>query len=123
MQYEWIFTLIGTAGLLVIVLMIVVYFVIAGLLLGAALGFVGGKNRDLGSTFITAVLMALVSPLPCINCILGLYFIKTRHNTSWFNAAIAWILTFIIALVIVILILMFAFSTVWLAILSGLPFP
>ncbi len=123
MQFDWIFALIGTAGLLLVVLMIVVYFVIAGLLLGVALGFIGGKNRDLGSTFFTAILMALVSPLPCINCILGLYFIKSRHNTGWGGAAIAWILTFIIALVIVILILMFAFSTIWLAILSGLPFP
>jgi hypothetical protein len=108
---------------MVLLLLIVIYFVIAGLLLGIALGFVGGKKRELSSTFITALLIALVSPLPCLNCILGLYFIKSRHSVGWGGAAIAWILTFIIAIIVVVAVVLLLFPAVWLAIWAALPFP
>ncbi|MGY5854675.1 MAG: hypothetical protein RTU92_13990 [Candidatus Thorarchaeota archaeon] len=121
MQFDWIFVLLGSIGAMLVVL-VLVYFVIAGLLLGVALGFVGGKNRNLGSTFITALLIAVVSPIPCLNCILGLYFIKSRHNIGWGGAAIAWVLTFIIAIIVVVLVMMVAFAGIWAAIIASIPF-
>ncbi len=114
MQFEWILTLI-TSYAMVLALMVIVTLVIYGLLLGVALGFVGGKHKELGSTFVTALLVALVSWIPCLGCILGLYFIKSRHEIGWGSALIAWILMFIIAIVVIIVILMIAFPAIWLA--------
>jgi hypothetical protein len=114
MQFEWILTLI-TSYAMVLALMVIVTLVIYGLLLGVALGFVGGKHKELGSTFVTALLVALVSWIPCLGCILSLYFIKSRHEIGWGSALIAWILMFIIAIVVIIVILMIAFPAIWLA--------
>lgn len=114
MQFEWILSLF-TSYAMVLLLLVIVTLVIYGLLLGVALGFVGGKHRELGSTFGTAFLIALVSWIPCLGCILGLYFIKSRHGVGWGSALIAWILMFVIAIVVVILILLVAFPAVWLA--------
>jgi hypothetical protein len=122
LQFDWIFAVLG-AAVLAILLIVVIYFIIAGLLLGVALGFVGGKHRDLSSTFVTALLIAIVSPIPCLNCILGLYFIKSRHSIGWGEAALAWILTFVIAVAIALAILLLAFPAIWLAIIGAIPFP
>ena len=107
---------------LVIGLIIVISIVIQGIFLGIGLGFVNGSNRELGSTFVTALMMGLVSWIPCLNCILGAYFIKTRHSVGWGGAFAAWILGGIIMIIVVLAIVLMFFGGL-VALLGGfIPF-
>ena len=121
MQWEPFIAALGVIGL-VLVLVFVVFLLINAVFLGIALGFVNGKNRDLGTTFVTSLLNALVSVIPCIGCILALYFIKTRHDLGWGGAIAAYILTFVIAIVVIIAILFLAFPAAWAVLWGLLPF-
>ncbi|MDF1538309.1 MAG: hypothetical protein P1Q69_05355 [Candidatus Thorarchaeota archaeon] len=125
MQLEWLIAIIGIFGLIVII-GFVVAFVITGLLLGVALGPVNGENRNLGSTFVTAFIVALtylVLLIPvlgiflfCIVIILQWYVIKSRHELGWGGAIVAWIIT-IILIAIVLVVLLFVFGIGLLALL------
>lgn len=95
---------------IIIILVFLVAIVINALFLGLALGFVHGENRELGTTFVTALLCAIVLPIPCLGCILDWYFIKSRHELGWGGAIAAWILTFIIEVIVLFAIVFFAFS-------------
>ncbi|TFG10294.1 hypothetical protein EU538_02350 [Candidatus Thorarchaeota archaeon] len=119
----WMDLLFSGSGLLLILLIIVVLFVINGIFLGIALGFVNGRNRDLGDTFVTSLLIACVSWIPCLGCILSLYFIKSRHSTGWGGAIIAYILTGIIALLVILAITLLVFPGLFALIWSLIPIP
>jgi hypothetical protein len=99
MQFDIIALLAGMATL--IILVIVVFLIVYGLFLGIALGFVNGENRELGSTFITALVIALLGWIPILGCIISWYMIKTRHEVGWGGAIIAWLLTAIIAAIVI----------------------
>jgi len=101
MQLEWLFAMFTAEVIMLLLLFIVIYFVIQGVFLGIGLGFVNGKNRNIGSTMVTALLMALVIWIPCLGCILAWYFIKSRHDVGWIDALIAWILGAIVAILVV----------------------
>lgn len=117
----WTFGLALADLLLLALIVIVVFFVVQGFFLGIGLGFVKGKNREIGSTFFTSLLMALVIWIPCIGCFIAWYFIKSRHNVGWIDALIAWILGGIVAIVVVIaIIFMLGFSAIFAAILGAL---
>jgi len=104
-------------------LIMLVGIVIQAIFLGIGLGFVNGENRELGSTFVTALLMGLVSVIPCLGCIISWYLIKSRHNTSWGGALVAWLLGGIIMAVVLVVIILAFFGGI-LALFSGyLPFP
>ena len=105
MQIDFVAILAGLA--FTIIILIVLVFVIQGIALGFALGAVNGKNRELGSTFVTALFSALVIWIPILGCILSWYFIKNRHDVGWGGAIVAWLLSGFIAVIIVIA-LMFA---------------
>jgi len=105
MQLEWIIALIAGFATLVIVV-IVVFLIIYGLFLGIALGFVNGENRELGSTFVTALGIALLGWIPILGCIISWYLIKSRHEVGWGGAIIAWLLTAIIAIIVIFAITM-----------------
>ena len=81
-----------------------------------SLGFVNGSNRELGSTFVTALLMGLVGWIPCIGCFISWYFIKSRHDVGWGGALAAWILGAIIMAIVVFAILMIFFGAIFAAI-------
>ncbi|MFW9847833.1 MAG: hypothetical protein ACFFF4_01770 [Candidatus Thorarchaeota archaeon] len=101
MQFEFILASLGT----IFILMIIIGLIINALFLGIALGFVNGENRELGSTFVTALGMGLLGWIPVLGCIISWYLIKTRHEVGWGGAIVAWLLTFIIeAIVLAILI-------------------
>ena len=121
MQIGWLIGLFTAEVLLLILIFIIIYFVIQGFFLGIGLGFVHGKNRNIGSTMVTALLMALVIWIPCIGCILAWYFIKSRHDVGWLDALIAWILGAVVAVLVLIAIAMtFGLSGVLFGLLSGL---
>ncbi len=105
----------------IIILVVVVFLVIYGLFLGVALGFVNGENREIGSTFVTALGIALLGWIPILGCIISWYLIKTRHEVGWGGAIVAWLLTAIIAF-IVIMALMFVFGLTLFA-LPVYPYP
>ena len=106
MQYEWIFLLLANPVTLLIfvAVFLVVGILINALFLGIALGFVHGENREFGSTFVTALLMTIVSVIPVLGCILSWYLIKTRHEVGWGGAIAAWLLTFIIEAIAIVVI-------------------
>jgi hypothetical protein len=116
----WLFGLGISELLLIVLLLIFVQFIIQGFFLGIGLGFVNGQNRDIGSTFVTALLMALVGWIPCLGCFIAWYFIKSRHNVGWGSALLAWILGALISALVIIAIMVFAFAGIWAAILGGL---
>ncbi len=97
-----------TGYLLLIVIAVVVMIIVDAIFLGVALGFVNGQNRELGTTFVTALGMALVSWIPVLGCIIAWYLIKTRHGVGWGGAIVAWLLCGIIAGIVVVVI-MFVF--------------
>ncbi|MHA1902769.1 MAG: hypothetical protein ACXADL_04405 [Candidatus Thorarchaeota archaeon] len=103
---------------LIIILMIVVFIVVNALFLGIALGFVNGENRDFGTTFGTALGSALLGWIPCLGCIIAWWLIKTRHELGWGGAIIAWILTGIIAAIVIVAL----FFTVLAGFFVALPF-
>ncbi len=105
MQFELLFASLG----LILILVLIVGIIINALFLGIALGFVNGENRELGTTFVTALLSAIVMVIPCLGCILAWYFIKTRHELGWGGAIAAWILTFIIEAIELFVIVFIAF--------------
>jgi len=65
----------GFVGL--IVLVFIIGLIIYAIFLGIALGFANGENREIGSTFVTGLLMAIVGVIPFIGRTLQRYFIKT----------------------------------------------
>jgi len=89
--------------------------------------FCDGSNREIGTTFVTALLMSLVIWIPCLGCFIAWYFIKSRHNVGWGGALIAWILGGIIQILVMILLLIFVFGSIFAAIMAGLlpmfPYP
>ncbi len=118
---QWMDLLLSSSGIIIIVLVIVILFVINGVFLGIALGFVNGRNRALGDTFVTAILIACVSWIPCLGCILSLYFIKSRHSTGWGGAIIAYILTGIIAFIVIFAVLLLFFPGMYALLWSFIP--
>ena len=110
---------------LIIGLIIVVMLVVQAVFLGVGLGFVNGSNREIGSTFVTALLMSLVGWIPCLGCFISWYFIKSRHNVGWGGALAAWILGAIIMFIVILAIILVFFGS-FLALIMGfipIPFP
>ncbi|MHA1138175.1 MAG: hypothetical protein ACTSSE_16980 [Candidatus Thorarchaeota archaeon] len=110
---------------LIIGLIIIIMLVVQAVFLGIGLGFVNGSNRELGSTFVTALLMSLVGWIPCLGCIISWYFIKSRHNVGWGGALAAWILGAIIMFIVILAIILMFFGS-FLALIMGfipIPFP
>jgi len=116
----WLFGLTLEMILLLVFLMFILNLIIQGVFLGIGLGIVNGKNREIGTTFVTALFMSLVIWIPCLGCILAWYFIKSRHEVGWGGALIAWILGGIIQAIVMILLVMFVFGSIFAAIIAGL---
>lgn len=111
--------------ILIVGLIIIIGIVVQAVFLGIGLGFVNGENRELGTTFVTALLMSLVIWIPCLGCILAWYFIKSRHNVGWGGALVAWLLGAIIMVLVILVILFLMFGALFasiFAIFGGLPF-
>ena len=108
---------------LVIGLIIIVALVVQAIFLGIGLGFVNGKNRELGTTFVTALLMSLVIVIPCIGCIIAWYFIKTRHDVGWGGALAAWLLGAIIMIIVIAAIILMFFGSMLALLMGFFPFP
>jgi hypothetical protein len=107
---------------LVVGLIIIVGIVVQAIFLGIGLGFVNGSNRELGSTFVTALLMGLVGWIPCLGCILSWYFIKSRHNVGWGGALAAWLLGAIIMFVVIFAIILMFFGGIFALFGGFIPF-
>jgi len=105
---------------IVIGLLIVIGIVVQAIFLGIGLGFVNGTNRELGSTFVTALLMGLVIWIPCLGCILAWYFIKSRHGVGWGGALAAWILGGIVQAIVMFVLFLTVFGGIYAAIIGGL---
>ncbi len=100
------------AGLLtVLALIFIIGLIINALFLGVALGFTKGQNRELSTTFVTALGMAIVTAfIPFIGCVIAWWLIKTRHGLGWGGAIVTWIILIIIeGIVLGILFFLFPF--------------
>jgi len=117
MQLEFIMALLTILGVLVIIGIIV-----NALLLGVVLGWTKGENRELGTTFVTAVFLGLsilLYIIPPLGCIVQWYILKSRHELEWGGAIATWILL-IIVIAIVGVLLGFVFP--FLFIIPAIPF-
>jgi hypothetical protein len=105
-----------TVILIFLAVLIIITWILGALFLMVGLGAVGGKHRELGSVMITVLVGAILGWIPCLGCILYWYFIKMRHETSWGGAIGAWIIAWIIPVIIVL-------ALAWIAIfpLLGIP--
>ncbi|MEM2143587.1 MAG: hypothetical protein QXQ81_10060 [Candidatus Thorarchaeota archaeon] len=97
------------------ILLFVVSLIVNALVLGFALGAVNGRNREFGTTFVTAIFMALTYLLViipilggCIAIIVQWYIIKSRHAVGWAGAIVAWLISLIL-IVIIFLVIVFVF--------------
>lgn len=120
MQFDWLFTLGLTELVMFVAIIVIVGTIIQAIFLGIGLGFVNGRNRELGTTFVTALMMSLVIWIPCLGCILAWYFIKSRHDVGWGGALVAWILGTIVQILVVMAILFLFFGGMFAAIMAGL---
>ena len=89
------------------IIIIVVLFIVIGLLLNTvflllALKITDSKHTDFGEVFVTALIMALVSWIPCIGCILSWVIISNRHDTGIAKAIGIWLLAGLIPLLIIV---------------------
>jgi hypothetical protein len=109
-----------TSVVLLAFLVFILSFIIQAIFLGIGLGFVNGENRNLSSTFVTSLLMALVIWIPCLGCFIAWYFIKSRHNVGWGGALIAWLLGAIIQFLVMLAIIFLFFGALLAAIFAGL---
>ncbi|TFH05913.1 MAG: hypothetical protein E4H14_11795 [Candidatus Thorarchaeota archaeon] len=125
MQWE-IINLFLSNFVMIIALVFIVALIVQAIFLGVGLGFVNGSNRELGSTFVTSLMMSLVTWIPCLGCILAWYFIKSRHNVGWGGALIAWLLGAIIMAIVLIAIMFVFFGSLFAGIFAlfggALPF-
>lgn len=108
---------------LIIGLIIIIMLVVQAVFLGVGLGFVNGSNRELGSTFVTALLMSLVGWIPCLGCIISWYFIKSRHNVGWGGALAAWLLGAIIMFIVILAIVLLFFGSIFALLMGFMPIP
>lgn len=123
MQFDFISNFLGlglTSVVLLAFLVFILSFIIQAIFLGIGLGFVNGENRDLSSTFVTSLLIALVIWIPCLGCFIAWYFIKSRHNVGWGGALIAWLLGAIIQFLVMLAIIFLFFGAILAAIFGGL---
>ena len=104
------------------VIMFFVSLIVNALLLGVALGWTKGENREFGDTIVTALIMAIVGIIPLIGCIIGLYVIKTRHEQTWGGAVATWIVLTVIYF-IVLIVIGIAFLGGLMALLPVIPLP
>ena len=102
-------------------LIIVVGILIQAVFLGIGLGFVNGENREIGTTFVTALLMGLVGWIPCLGCFISWYFIKSRHNVGWGGALAAWLLGGIVMMIVVFAIIFIFFAPILALMLGFIP--
>jgi hypothetical protein len=86
------------------VALIVISLILGTLFLMVGLGAVNGKHREFGTVFLTALIGSIVGQ---VCCILYWYIIKSRHETSWGGAIVAWIIAGLIPLAIVLAVFLF----------------
>lgn len=101
--------LIAAMGLMA-VLVILIALVIAGFFLMLGAKFAGIEEATLGKSMIAVVgggiLALLIGRIPVIGWILGIiayvWVIKTVFNTDWIKATIAWLMTIIVEILVVL---------------------
>lgn len=101
---------IGAIGALGILAVLVALF-IAGFVLYLGAKLVGIENATIGKAIIAVVgggiLAGILGIIPILGWILGIiayiWVIKVVFDTSWIRAFLAWIMSFVVALVIIII--------------------
>jgi hypothetical protein len=71
------------------------------LLMIGGLAMMDAKHVGFGSAFVTVLFGSVLTLIPCPGCIIYWYVIKTRHETGWSDAMVAWLLGALIPLLIV----------------------
>jgi hypothetical protein len=101
---------IGAIGALGILVILVALF-IAGFILYLGAKLVGIKNATIGKSIIAVVgggiLAGILGIIPVLGWILGIiayiWVIKVVFDTSWIKAFLAWIMTFVVAVIIAVI--------------------
>jgi hypothetical protein len=89
--------------LIAILVVLLLLLVLGAIFFSVGISVANGKHRDFGDVFVTnliGVIFALFLPF-LIGWILYLYIINVRHETGWGGAILAWLIAWIIPVVIV----------------------
>ncbi len=106
-QDEGILALIMSLGIGLIIVILLISIAISALMLMVGIKVVGGSYNSFGQIMGTVVLSVLVGWIPCLGCILGWYFVKSRHTPdSWLKALGALIIAAIVPFIIVLVLIM-----------------
>ncbi|MHA1786000.1 MAG: hypothetical protein ACTSVE_12475, partial [Candidatus Helarchaeota archaeon] len=73
---------------------------------------VDSDNDSFGSAFVTQIIFVLVGWIPCLGCIIQLWAIHSRHETSWGGAIVVWLLAAFLPIIVLGIIIFFAFPVV-----------
>jgi len=98
MQLEFIMAILS-----ILLIFVIIAIVVNALLLGVVLGWTKGENRELGTTFVTALFLGLsiiLYIIPPLGCIVQWYILKKRHELEWGGAIATWILLIIVMLIV-----------------------
>ncbi len=87
---------LGIVVIFIFIGLIILSIVLQVLFLRIGIKAVKGSNREFGKVFVTVLLNALVSLIPCIGCFIAWYVISKRHNTGYGNAILAWLISIIV---------------------------
>jgi hypothetical protein len=99
--------LIMGLGIGLIIVILIISIAISALMLMVGIKVVGGQYESFGQIMVTIILNVLVGWIPCLGCILGWYFVKSRHTPdSWLKALGALIIAAIIPFIIVLVLVM-----------------
>ncbi len=111
------------ALLTILGIFVIIYIIVSALLLGVVLGWTKGENRELGTTFVTALFLGLsilLYIIPPLGCLVQWYILKKRHELEWGGAIATWLLL-IIVMAIVGFLISFLFPLLF--VIPVIPYP
>jgi hypothetical protein len=109
--------------LTILAIFVIIGIIVNALLLGVVLGWTKGENRELGTTFVTALFLGLSMLLyiiPPLGCLAQWYVLKSRHELTWGGAIATWILLIIVVAIVGFLI---SFIFPFLFVIPTIPYP
>lgn len=104
------FDFIWAMGVGWVILAIVLLLVLNTAFLKVGLNAVHGKNKQFGDVMVTVIVGLILSIIPCLGCILYWVVINSRHKTGFGNAILAWLIAFLVPILIIVVLFVFVFG-------------
>ncbi|WP_457558557.1 hypothetical protein [Candidatus Harpocratesius sp.] len=86
--------------LIIVIAIFVIMLFVETLFLKFGINKVEGNKTEFGPVFLTVILMALVSMVPCAGIFLAWWVISARHEVSYGKAILAWLIALLLAVLV-----------------------